>query len=252
MDLRESLGLSVQSDEKALSYDNNEVAVKNLIVYKNKDIKTCLTQDERVGIDEDEEVYRVYEGIRRVEDKEFWDTIRFDVIIVQSGRLGDNYKSTPGYYRSLAENGYAYPEIYQIVDGYAELLLQQPGSKHENVKDVVMIRVQKFDTIIIPPVYGISIINPSERRTIIARMRADETKEVKEGFENTKGTCYKRKVEGRWEFNSNYEEIPQLRLGEPQNKWKTVKRGIPMYASYIYRPKHFQALVEPDPVEFQL
>ncbi len=252
MDLRESLGLPVESENTVLQYDNNEISVKNIFVYKVKDIESSLSQKEWEGKDNDEEVFRVYEGLRRVEDKELWDTIRFDVIIIQPGHLGANYKSTPGYYRSVAENGYNYPEIYQVVDGYAEFLLQQPGEKHELVKDAIMLRVQKFDAIIIPPVYGVSIINPSEKQTILARIRADEAKEITERYERTEGTCYSRRVEGRWEYNENYEEIPQLRLGEPQNKWKTVKRGIPIYASYVYRPKHFRSLVEPDPAEFLL
>ncbi len=252
MDLRESLGLSVQSDELSLIYDNNEVIVKNIFFHKAKDFVSGLSLERWEGMNEEEEVFRVYEGLRRVEDKELWDNLRFDVITIQHGNLGNICKSTLSYYRSLAENGYHYPEIYQVVDGYAEFFLQQPGIKHENVKDAVLIRVQKFDVIIIPPAYGVSIINPSEKRTILARIRADEAKEIIDPFEKTKGPCYLRLVEGRWEFNTNYEEIPQLRLGEPQNKWKTVKRGIPMYASYIYRPKHFQVLIEPDPAEFQL
>jgi len=252
MDLRESLGLSVESDEKALIYDNNEINVENLLIYKIRDINSGLSQESWKGKDEEEEVFRVYEGIRRVEDKEFWDTIRLDVLIIQSGGLGENCKHTQGYYRSLAENGYNYPEIFQVVDGYAEFLLQQPGDKHEQVKDALLLRVQKFEAIVVPPVYGLTIFNPSERRTILSRIRADEAKEIKEPFERTRGTCYLRKLGGKWEYNTNYEEIPQLRLEEPQNKWKTVKRGIPIYTSYIYRPKHFQTLVEPDPIEFSI
>ena len=252
MDLRESLGLPVESDEVGLIFDNNEIAVKNILIYKVKDVESSLEQLNWEGKDGEEEVFRVYEGVRRVEDKELWDDIRFDILIIQPGRIGENCASSLGYYRSVAENGYTYPEILQVVDGYAEILLQQPGEKHEQAKDALLIRVQKFDVIIVPPIYGITIFNPSEKRTIISRMRADEAKEILEPFEKTKGACYQRKTEGRWEFNSNYEEIPQLRLGEPQNKWKTVKRGIPLYASYVYRPKHFQTLVEPDPVEFTL
>jgi glucose-6-phosphate isomerase len=252
MDLRESLGLSVESDEVALIYDNNEISVKNLLIYKIKDVESNLAQENWEGKNEEEEVFRVYEGVRRVEDKELWDTIRMDVLVIQPGKLGDCFKHTQGYYRSLAENGYNYPEIFQVVDGYAEILLQQSGNTHEQAKDAIMIRVQKFDSFVVPPVYGISIINPSEKRTILSRIRADEAKEITESFVKTKGTCYLRKIDRTWEFNDNYEEIPQLRLAEPQNKWKTVKRGIPIYASYVYRPKHFQPLVEPDPAEFLL
>jgi glucose-6-phosphate isomerase len=251
MDLRESLGLSIESEGETLTYDNSEITIKNLISYSSKEILAKLKLEEEVKEDR-EEVFRIYEGVRRVEDKELWDIVRFDILIIQPGNLGDKCKSTVGHYRSLAENGYNYPEIYQVVDGYSEILLQQPGEKHEQVKDALMMRVQKFDAFVIPPTYGVSIINPSEKSTILARIIADDAKEITEPFERTNGTCYRRKSEGGWDFNKSYEEIPQLRLGEPQNKWKTVKRGIPIYASYIYRPKHFNALVEPDPVEFQL
>lgn len=251
MDLRESLGLPIESNDFALIYDTNEISVKDLIVYKIKEIKKSLDLNKWEG-SEEEEVFRVYEGLKKVEDKELWDKIRFDVIIIQSGKINNNYKSTLSYYRSIADNGYNYPEIYQIGEGYAEFLLQQPGEKHEQVKDAIIIRAQKFDVMVIPPIYGLSIINPSEKKTILARIRASEAKEITEEFTKTKGTCYRRREGGRWDYNEYYEEIPQLRLGEPKSKWKTIKRGIPIYTSYVYNPKYFHTLIEPDPAEFQL
>lgn len=252
MDLRESIGLPIESNDQGIEYSDQEVSVKNLIVFKIKDIEKELAQASWEGKDEDEEVYRVYQYVRKIEDKELWDDIRFDIMVISSGKLGKICKRTSGYYRSVAENGYQYPEIYQVADGYAEVFLQQPGKKHERVKDAIMIRVQKFDALIVPPVYGITVVNPSERSVVLTRIRADEAKEITKEYEKTKGPCYQREEEGRWVYNENYEEIPNLRLEEPQNKWKTIKRGIPLYTSYVYRPKHFRSLVEPDPAEFIL
>ena len=73
-----------------------------------------------------------------------------------------------------------------------------------------------------------------------------------EGFEKTRGECYYRMEEGRWDFNSTYEEIPALRLEETQNQWKSLKRGILIYVSYINNPNKLRNLVEPDPIDFIL
>ena len=250
MELRESIGLPIESNDQGLQYSDHEVSVKNLIISKVKDIESELAHPDWEGKEEEEEVFRVYQYVRKIEDKELWDDIRFDILFIPPGKMGEIYNRTSGYYRSVAENGYQFPEIYQVADGYAEFFLQQPGEKHEKVKDALMIRVQKFDALIIPPVYGVTIINPSEKPVVLTRIRADDAKEIKTEYEKTKGACYERSDEGRWIYNENYEEIPNLRLGEPQNKWKTIKRGIPIYASYVYRPKHFRPLVEPDPAEF--
>ena len=250
MDLRESIGLPIKSDEKTIQFNTTEISVKNTFIFKTVDVKHVLNkQDLRK---ENIEVFRVYENVKKVEDKELWDSIGFDIILIQPGYLGNENMKTIGYYRSFAENGFRYPEIYQVAEGYIEFFLQQHRDNHEQVKDAVMIRAQKFDLVVIPPSYGITLINPSEKKTVVARIRAIDAEQGIDKYKQTAGECYYRTVEGKWEFNENYEEIPVLRLEAPQNIWKSMKRGIPIYTSYIYNPKRFKSLVEPNPAEFIL
>ncbi len=251
MDLRDVLGLPIESNETAISYSDAEITSKSLFIQNLVEHKRILEID-KDEIGEDLEVYRTYEGIRKIQDKELWSDITYSIVILQSGQLNGRYFNTIGYYRSLAENGYCYSEIFQLAEGYAEFLLQQPRENHEQVKDVVVIRMQKHDLLVVPPSYGVTIINPSDKKAIISRIRASDAEEIKEPFYNTKGGCYYRLAEGKWDYNSNYEEIPNLRLGEPQNKWKSLKRGIPIYTSFAYNPRYFKSLIEPDTSLFVL
>lgn len=250
MDIRDSIGLPIESNEESISYNSNEIDVKNIISYKKKDlqnfVKECIWESQ----EEEQDVFRLYQEVKKVEDKEFWTDIQFDIIVILSGLLGEEYNKTIGYQRTEAENGFRFPEIYQMVEGYAEFFLQQPRDKHEQIKDAIMVRAQKFDLIVVPSSYNATILNPSEKKNIIARIRATDAEEITAHYERTKGECYYKLHEGKWDFNSNYEEIPVLRLEEPQNQWKSLKRGIPIYTSYIYNPKRLYCLVEPDPAEY--
>ncbi len=247
MNLREYIGLPIISDDKTIEYNTNEIAVKSVVITETNDIKFFLK--EKDGL-KDEEVFRVYQTIRLLEDKELWDDISFDIIVIQPGKLGKEYMKTIGYYRSVAENGYRYPEIYQIAEGYVEFFLQQPSQSHDKIKDAVMIRAQRLDVVVIPPAYGLTLINPSEKKAIVTRLRAMETAEINDQYKQTHGECYYRIEEDKWDFNENYEEIPMLRLEKPQNKWKSLKRGIPIYSIYTYKPKIFAPLLEPDPADY--
>jgi oxalate decarboxylase/phosphoglucose isomerase-like protein (cupin superfamily) len=250
MDLRESTGLPIVSEETALKYSESEISVKDMQIIKTEDVSKFLLKDEWEGKEKEKEVYRIYQKIRKVEDKHLWDVMRFDFIVLQPGKLGEEYHKTIGYYRSYSGTGYRFPEVYQVVEGYSEFFLQQFSDNHEKIKDAVMIRAQKFDVVVVPPSYGVTVINPSEQKTVLARIRSDDAKELMIDYEKTKGECYVRGDEGRWKFNENYFEIPNLRLEPPQNKWRSLKRGIPIYSIYIYKPKIFAPLLEPDPADY--
>ncbi|MCG3222070.1 MAG: hypothetical protein H7641_11895 [Candidatus Heimdallarchaeota archaeon] len=252
MDIRESIGLPIESAEEEIGYNSNEIDVKNILSYKKEDLQNFVKNQTWERNEEKQEVYRLYKEVKKVEDKEFWLDIQFDIIVMWPGFLGEEYNKTISYQRSTAENGFRFPEIYQMAEGYAEFFLQQPREKHEQIKEAIMIRAQKFDLIVIPPSYNVTIINPSEKKNIISRLRASDVEEMTEHYARTKGECYYRLKGGKWDFNANYEEIPTLRLEEPQNQWKSLKRGIPIYASYIYNPRRFRCLIEPDPAEFIL
>ena len=250
MDLRESTGLPISSGEFILEYSENEINVKDILIFKVEDVSNFLLRNEWKGKEEKKEVFRVYKGIKKIEDKQMWDVSRFDFLVIQPGKMGEEYNKTYGYYRSFSGTGYRFPEIFQVAEGYSEFILQQASEKHEKIKDAVMIRAQKFDVVVVPPSYGVTIINPSEQKAILTRIRADDAKEITTEYERTKGECYLRGEEGRWIYNENYQEIPNLRLEPPQNKWKSLKRGIPIYSIYVYKPKIFAPLIEPDPADY--
>ena len=248
MSLREFLGLSFEYTNGELQYNSKEIYIKDIIIYETKELIPFTSKLDNAV----KEIYRIYKEIYKIEDKESWSEGEFSIIIVQNGMLGREYNKVKGYYRNKAENGINYPEVFQVVEGYVEFLLQQPGDSHTKIKDAAMVRLQRSEILVIPPSFGLTIINPSEKPAIISRLRASETQEIYDNFKETKGECYLRVEGGKWDYNDRYEEIPILRLVESQLKWKTIKRGIPIYNSYVYNPNLLRTLIEPNPLEFVL
>ena len=66
MDLRESTGLPIVSEETALKYSENEISVKGIQIIKTEDVSSFLLNTEWKGKDKEKEVYRIYHGIRKV------------------------------------------------------------------------------------------------------------------------------------------------------------------------------------------
>lgn len=248
MNLREFLGLPIESTKDGLQYNSEEIHIKKIVGFKGIELASFTINS---SLNEDE-IYKIYQNVYKIEDKELWSETEFSIILLHNGMIGKEYNKTQGYYRNKAENGFRYPEIFQVVEGYAEFLLQQPSDTHRKIKDVVTIRMQRSEVLVVPPSYGITIINPSEKKAIISRLRAADVKESAEEYKDTNGESYFRVEGGKWEYNVNYEEIPMMRLVESQFKWKTIRRGFPIYTSYIYNPNILRTLIEPDPTDFNI
>jgi len=250
VDLKETAGLPIYLERGRIRVNEKQVFFKEKREYIIKELKEVTIKEDWTQQEEKNRVYTVYKNLILKEHKELWGEVEHDIVIIYPGKMGNEYNKTIGQYRSIADNGFHYPEIYQVIYGYAEFLLQQPRNKHEQVKDAVLIRAQKYEIVVIPPAYGVTIINPSEKSAVLARVRAKEAEEIVEEYKRTRGECYYRLTDGKWVFNTNYNELPVLRLEEPQNKWRLMKRGIPVYMAHIYNPKKSRGLVEPDPAEF--
>lgn len=248
--LREYTGLPIKLTEQGIEGEGSNVSIKKEIEVKVKELKNVLMEEEIEN--EEEVVYKIYKDVKLVEHKETWGNVRFDLIVMWPKKLGEEYSKIKGYYRSIADNGFRYPEIFQVAEGYAEFILQQPGDKHEKVKKAIIVRAQRMEVVIIPPAFGVTIINPTTEKTVIARIRARDAEEVSKEYEKTKGECYYRIEKEKWIPNNNYEELPLLEIQLPQNKWKIMKRGIPIYEAQLYNPKTTETLIYPDPSEFIL
>ncbi|MDO8553504.1 MAG: glucose-6-phosphate isomerase family protein [Candidatus Micrarchaeota archaeon] len=106
-----------------------------------------------------EPLYYMYRSVAQLED------LRYDITLILPKILSDEYAKTYGHYHPKAQDGLAYPEVYQVISGEAKFLLQKKnndGSVH-----VIIATAKKGDCIVFPPSYGHVTINSSEKDPLL-------------------------------------------------------------------------------------
>jgi len=148
--------------------------------------------------------------------------LRYDITIMPSIMLGQEYNKTAGHDHPLVKNtDITYPEIYQVLSGKVIFLLQD--SNNDSIKDVYAINAKKNDKVIIPPNYEHLMINASNKEMKTANwICRDFGPNLYKPFRQKHGFSYfalkGSENQIKWQKNPNYENIPELKFIEP-NLW---------------------------------
>jgi len=160
--------------------------------------------------------FPVYYIWRNVKQK---NGLRYDVTIIPSKMLGQEFVKTKGHYHS-GRHG----EIYIILKGEGIFLIQR--EKNGKIKDVYSVKAKKGDHVVIPPRYGHVTINPSSKKLEMANWISKKCKSDYKRIERKEGGCYYYLKSG-WIKNKNYKSVPKLRFEKP-------KRKMPENLGFLY------------------
>jgi len=151
--------------------------------------------------------FELYYMYREVKKK---DSLRYDVTIIPSRMLGKEFIRTKGN-----RNWKTYPEFYTVLKGEAIFLLQKVKGKI--VKDILAVKAQKGNWVIVPPNYAVITINPAKRELKIGNWVSEKNKNIYKELERMKGAAYFYTEKG-WMRNKNYKKVPKLRFEKPLKK----------------------------------
>ena len=182
-----------------------EVNLKNLTpdIRKLYDIKNVLYDKKWLKTAIDFDLYFMYRGI---EEK---DGIRYDITVIPPAMLGLEFIKTKGHYH-IGQYG----EVYTVLEGEAIYLMQKKNNKEE-IEDAYVVKAQKGDVVVIPPLYGHTTINSSKTEELkMANWISPQYKSDYSLYEKMQGACYYYTSEG-WIKNENYKNVPELRFEEP-------------------------------------
>ncbi len=163
------------------------------------------------------ELYYMYRGVKKRRSG-----LRYDITVIPPRMLGREFVKTKGH-----EHSKNYGELYIVLRGKAIYLMQK--CQNNQIKDVRAVKAKKGDVIIIPPRYGHTTINPSEKETLETANWLDErSKHVYDIIGKKQGFCYYYTRKG-WIKNKRYGRIPELRFEKPLKKWlpKLLKQLSP-------------------------
>ncbi len=194
----------------------------------------------------DQSLYFMYRDCVLPEDQQIARQleIRYDITVLLPVRLGCEYNKTKGHYHSEYKPGLCYPELYQVLEGQAHVLLQKRDG--DRVTDVVLVIAEEGQIVLVPPNYGHITINPTEKTLKMANWVSTKVESFYEPFEEKGGGAYFI-LEGRQLVpNPRYHALPAVRV-EPAREYPQLglRHGRPIY-ELIKTPEMLRFLSFPD------
>lgn len=209
--------------------------------------------------DAPEEFYYMYRDIHFNDDEKLLRkyNARYDITIIPPFLVGQEFNKTAGHYHPEAAAGVSFPEVYEVLHGTAHYLLQKSLPPYNEVTDVILVKANAGDKIVIPPNYGHITINSSLTKTLVmSNYSGDGFASVYAPYADLcGGTHYQvkdknieRKTNANYIFvaNTNYANSPSLKHATPKNApFFGLTKEKPMYPSFFEAPDKFLFLVKP-------
>jgi len=205
----------------------------------------------------DMELYYMFRDVSKDEEDEKKITAkgrRYDITIIPANKLGVEFVKTAGHYHPLLpDSDVTYPEIYEVLEGEAHYLLQRreeaAAEGAERITDVVVVKAEKGDKVIIPHNYGHVTINPSETTLKMANWVASTFSSIYEPVRRKGGAAYFELTDGEFIKNDNYEDTPDIRFLKPSDIEKEVglrlSKEVEMY-ELLREPEKLEFLTNPN------
>jgi len=187
------------------------------------------------GSNRDRILYYMYRDCWKEKDKEAIEdnNIRFDITVIPPYKLGKEFVKTKGHYHATCTNDLSYPEVYEIMQGKAHILMQKRGT--DGIEDVVLVKAKTSDKVVIPPNYGHITINPTQNTLKMSNWISKDAVSLYKPIKEKRGGAYYETSDG-FVKNPKYSSLPALRTVEAPNLSEIqLKSDIPLY-HLIERP----------------
>jgi glucose-6-phosphate isomerase len=248
-DLKEISGLDVQLNNFKLIYDNEIYPVEAkpreyteaIPVYQKKD-------------DHKQMLYWMYRYFESITDKKKFDEVdlEYDLTVIKNGKIGEEFVKTVGHYHPLVpRQKISYPEVYEVIVGQIEYLLQTLPDKAGKV-DVVLVQAGVGDKVVVPPGYGHISINVGNEVALSSNIQKKDlpAKVNYDFFDKHEGGAFYRTDKGL-EPNSKY-IINSLRIVKPTEQPQMgLTKETSLYASFLKDPSKFDYLKNPQKYNFE-
>ncbi len=177
--------------------------------------------------------------------------LRYDITVIPPCMLGIEFVKTAGHYHpKVPGTEMTYPEIYEVLSGEAYYVMQKPDN--DGITDVIMVKAQPGDKVLIPPGYGHLTINASNKVLKMANWVATDFESIYLPIKEKGGGGYFFLHHG-WIRNLKYNHVAEMRFNEPPNLNRIgLPRGKEMYGlvrdisklEFLTKPQEYGWLFE--------
>ena len=213
-----------------------------------------------VEMDGETPTYYMYRGVASEKERATYKhkSMRFDITVVPSMMLGDEYNKTYGHYHPEASNGLSFPEIYEVIEGEAHYLLQERGKTDSEAKRVYLVHAKAGEKVLIPPNFGHITINKGPSTLVMANITEGTFKSDYAPYKKCRGGAYYIAKAGKGEAEKNplYSSAGKLaKISASEFNDKVSKKlaaslkSAEMYSLFVKNPGMFDFLVRPELVK---
>ncbi len=195
-------------------------------------------------------LYYMYRDLYKTHGDHLWlqrHHLRYDITRIPAGVINGEYTKTKGHYHPKNAAGVAYPEVYEVLCGYAYYLLQR-----RDHTDVILVPAHTGDVVLIPPGYGHVTINPGREELVMANLVSTDFQSEYGEINQMHGAAYYYMKKDGWVFNDHYGKqipmhvllpnaIPELGLVEGRSLYDMV--GTSDTLDVMNRPEAFMDVV---------
>jgi glucose-6-phosphate isomerase len=244
-DLRQVSGLDIKMEDIGLSYDQNEFPVEPKI-RTYEEVKDVYLEKETGAQD----LYSMYRYFEKSQDSEIFKNAgtEYDLTVLRSGTIGPEFIKTAGHYHSyVSGTDLTYPEVYEVIDGQIEYLLQTRPDPDGNINAVIVVG----DKVVVPPGYGHISINVGETPAISSNLQKRDLPKTAdyETYRVNNGGALYRGVNG-WGNNHNFRIRSQKKVIPKEKPEWGLEENKTLYNSFVTNPDKFKFLTEPQNFDF--
>ena len=253
-DLKQKSGLPLQLDEAMELTFPHELMVKDR---STRVLEGMIPYLEPLKPAADVPIYRIFRDVLLAKDREILSPtgLEYDITVIAPGtfQLQDNsqeYFRTAGHYHKRGEAGQAFPEIYEVISGQAQWLIQRYARDPTNIEEIYLIEGVPGDKVCIPPEFGHITINVTSSVLVVSNIIAKSCEHDYAPFQYLRGggfrllaSTYPDMVE--IESNRNYQLVPPLSKLKPRKDWYNGYFD-PLYSVLASNHERFKFLAEPE------
>ncbi len=241
-----------------------------LDVVKNKKEVTALPAQQPT--------YYMYRHVVRGEDNALFGKhkIRYDVTILPSLKLGSEYNKTHGHYHQMHDERLTFPELYEVLKGDAQYVLQERivGNREKaaggkgvvaeaeegKVGRVFVVHAKAGDKVIVPPNFGHVTVNPSMHPLVMDNLVEAYFKSEYDAYKKRRGAAvyvtekgieenerYKGRIDGGMVIELYAKAFNLMVNAELARKLERKKS----YELFLEEPELFRFLREPKEIELK-
>jgi len=138
--------------------------------------------------------------------------LRYDLTVIFPALLGEEYAKTMGHYHLDCGEAGSHPEIFEVLEGEAQFLLQRVWKGE--VDQVILLTAREGDRVLVPPGYGHVIINASSRQVIMGNLISRKCIQTNDHYVAQQGAAYYVLTNDRLVKNPRYFPVPEIQVLE--------------------------------------